>query len=178
MLHILSAFAIAFWSYIVGRSIVFGVRSKKVIYWKPHFTSNTWYNLTPILLRLPDTIIKYFHGIVILFSALYLFIVDHFLLHLTVICLTVSLHAFIPIFVIHTHSDTVLLAWAHANSTCMVAMIIGTVYLQFITEYLAVFALIPPTAISFWFTLIQIQLCSCIPIKFKGIEENRKPRII
>ena len=178
MLHILSAFAIAFWSYIVGRSIVFGVRSKKVIYWKPHFTSNTWYNLTPILLRLPDTIIKYFHGIVILFSALYLVIVDHFLLHLSMICLTVSLHAFIPIFVIHAHSDTVLFVWALLNITCLVAMIIGTDYLQFITGYLAVFALIPPTAISFWFILIQIQLQICIPIKFKGIEENRKPRII
>jgi hypothetical protein len=178
MLHVLSAFAIAFWSYIVGRSIVFGFRSKKVIYWKPTFTSNTWYNLTPILLRLPDTMIKYSHAIVIMFSALYLFIVDHFPLHLTMICLTVSLHIFIPIFVIHTHSDTVLFAWALLNLTCIIVIIIGTVYLQFITVYLAVFALIPPTTISIWFTLIQIQLCSCIPIKFRGIEENRKPRII
>lgn len=178
MLHILSAFAIAFWSYIVGRSIVFGFRSKKVFYWKPNFTSNTWYNLTPILLRLPDTIIKCFHGIVILFSALYLCIVDHFLLHLSMICLTVSLHIFIPIFVIHAHSDTVLFAWSLLNSTCMITMIIGTVSLQFITGNLAIFALIPSTAMSMWFFLIQIQLCSCIHIKFRGIEERRKPRII
>jgi hypothetical protein len=178
MLHILSAFTISFWTCFVGRSIVFGFRSKKVIYWKPNLTSNSWYHLTPILMRLPDTIIKYFHGIVILSSALYLFIVDHFPLHLSIICLTVSLHTFIPIFVIHAHSEIILFAWSLLNSVCIIVIIIGTAYLQFITGYLAAFALIPPLAISIWFSLIQTQLCSCISVKFKGIDQKRKPRII
>ena len=176
MLHLISAFTVVSWSYMMGRIAAFGCRSKKVIYWKPNFTSKSWYHLTPILFRLPN--IKYFHGIILLSSAFYLFIVDSFPLLLSIIFLTVSLHTFIPIFVIHTHSDITLLCWSLLNFVCMAATMVGTVCLQFITGYLAAFTLIPPTAISVWFFLIQIQLCMCTPITFKGIEEKRKPRII
>jgi len=178
MLHFLSAFSISIWVLLISRIIAFGFRTKKIFVWKPVFNSNHWYNLTPIWLRIPSSVITYFYIVICIFSAMYLFLTDHLILQLSIIILTISLHTFIPSFIVHIHADVLLFVWSIVNVIGLFLIICATVSIELITGYVAVFSLIPLFVITIWGLIIQTQLRTCIPIVYKGIEEKRKPRII
>lgn len=178
MINIIYAIFISVWTYLISRVIAFGFRDRHTISWSASFSSTSWYSLTPIRLRLPKKNLKYFKLILILSSSMYLFLVDHFVLQISCVIQIISLHTFIPIFVIHPYNDSILFIWSTINLIGICVLIFITYALQVISRSIGILTLIPTTSITFWFFLIQLQLISCTPIKFNGIDEKRRPRII
>ena len=179
MLNLVSVTLIVVWTFVVGRIIAFGHRSTKVYTWVPTFSSTSWYNLTPIYLRLPLIVIRYLHQIIMVSSGLYLLLADHFFLQSTMIFLMITLHTYVPISVIHLHSDSTLFAWSLLNILIIIAIIIGTSSLQLVTATIAICATLPVFGIILWFLILQIQLITCVTISFKPMTDlKRQPRLV
>lgn len=181
MLNLVSVTFIVVWTFVVGRIIAFGHRSTKVYTWVPTFSSTSWYNLSPIYLRVPLIVIRYLHQIIMVSSGLYLLLADHFFLQYTMVFLMISLHTYVPISVIHLHSDSTLFAWSLLNILIIIAIIIGTSSLQLVTATatLAICTTLPVFGIILWFLTLQIQLLTCITISFKPMTDlKRQPRLV
>lgn len=109
------------WSWIVGRCISFGPKSTGLC-WHPHMHADTWYRLTHIPLKMPHQIITLLPIIIVVTSipALYL---KNDIVHAITVCINVSEHAFVPIFVAHIHTDKLMTCWSVVNVFMIAALI-------------------------------------------------------
>lgn len=179
MLNLVSVSLIVVWAFLVGRICAFGHRSTKVYTWIPLFSSTSWYNLTPIYLRLPKIIIRHLHGIVAISSGFYLLLSDHLFLQSAMIFLMISLHTYIPIFVIHLHSDSTLFVWSLLNIIIIIGIMIGTLSLQLVTATIAICTTLPVCSLIFWFIAIQLQLVTCLTVLQQPMTDlKRQPRMV
>ena len=179
MLNIIYVFLICSWSFVVGRIIAFGVRSRQILTFVPFFSATSWYKLTPFSLRLPNRVVRHLPTILVFSSGLYLFLVDPFFLQAIIIICMVSTHAFTPVFVFHRNSESLLTVWSLINIVLVSILIVCTHSLQLMAPILALVALSPTLLVLIWFCCIQLQLSTCVTINFQGIIDlKRQPRLV
>lgn len=109
------------WSWIVGRCISFGPGAKSLC-WHPHMHADTWYRLTPIPLKIPHKFVTLLPVTIVVMSIPALYYQDD-LIHAITVCITVSEHAFVPIFVAHIHPEKKIALWSFANVLAIIFLI-------------------------------------------------------
>jgi hypothetical protein len=95
------------------------------------------------------------------------------------IFLMISLHTYIPIFVIHLHSDSTLFAWSLLNIIIIIGIMIGTLSLQLVTATIAICTTLPVCSLISWFIVIQVQLVTCLTVSHQPMTDlKRQPRLV
>lgn len=176
-MQILFVISATFWSWLVGRAIVFGPTTRSVC-WYPNMHSDTWYRLTPLPCVLSQT---YFALVPLLFAAAaipVLFVPDDNIHILTVLRLTLE-HAYVPLFTAHVHSEYILTLWPNVTAAMAVLSItlMGPIYAPI--HMIACASCIASIAMHTWFVRIQIHILLRGGItRTEEPYECRQPRIV
>jgi hypothetical protein len=115
-MRVFFVFSATVWSWIVGRSIAFGIGAHGCT-WMPDITADSWYRLTHIPYPIPH---KWFETMPVCMAIAFIptFVVDSDIIHaVSVVSLTLQ-HAFVPLFVAQKHSGKVLSLWGTACILC------------------------------------------------------------
>jgi hypothetical protein len=151
------------WAWVVGRTIAFGP-TRQLVTWWPSTATDTWYRLTPLYCRLPVVVLTYL-PLVLALSQLPLLLVRHVPTQLWSVLSLVSWHAFVPIFVVHAHSERMITTWCLLNTVLALGGVHGSVLL------------VLPVVVFVWLTCLQLQL-QCTTIVRHAPDEARQPRLV
>ena len=151
------------WATVVGRTIAFGP-SSQILYWRPSLQATSWYRLTPIVGRMPPGLLTLLpFGLTL--SQLPILYIQDIPTQLTGVLSLVSWHAFVPVFVVHIHSETQIAAWCGLN-----------VALAGVGAHHSVCFLLP-LVVFVWLFGIQIQLLGTSVVRHPP-GTGREPRIV
>lgn len=151
------------WATVVGRAIAFGP-SSQILYWSPPLQSTSWYRLTPIVGRMPPGLLTWVPFVLTLSQLPILYIQD-VPTQLTGVLSLVSWHAFVPVFVVHIHSETQIAAWCVLNVALAVLGVHQSV------------CFLLPLVVFVWLFGIQIQLLGTSVVRHPP-GAGREPRIV
>lgn len=156
------------WAWVVGRCIAFGIH-KRILCWRAHMTADTWYRLTPIRWQISHRVLPNIPLALALLKINALALEDD-ALHITGLVLLTSAQAFFPVFVAQIHSVYMLAAWAFVNA-------VGNALYALWHPYWAALPVAGAVCIHLWFFIMEAQLIR-IPVRRKGPEEERQPRVL
>ena len=151
------------WAWVVGRAIAFGP-SLQILYWTAPLPTTSWYRLTPIVGRMPSTLLSVL-PILLSLSQLPILSVQHIPTQLIGVVSLVSWHAFVPVFVVHVHPDTSIAAWCLLNVALAVAGVHGSV------------CFVLPVGVFVWLFGMQLQLV-CTSVVRHPPGTTREPRVV
>jgi hypothetical protein len=160
-MRILFVVSASLWAWLVGRCLALGVQT--TVFQLAYFEADSWYNLTPIRFKMPNTWVTY---LPILFALLSIpiLLVDDDLIHCGAVLILVSEHCYIPMFIARIHSSMRL--WNCTNIAAN-ALLLGFGQQLFC---------LPKLFIHIWFFLMEFQLG---PIVRETIEyQTRQPRTV
>lgn len=156
------------WAWIVGRCIAFGIH-KRILCWRAHMTADTWYRLTPIRWQIPYHILPHIPLALTLLQINALALQDD-TLHITGLVLLTSAQAFFPVFIAQIHSARLLAVWALINAA-------GNALYAIWHPYWAAVPVAGAVCVHLCFFIMEVQLI-WIPVRRKGPEEERQPRVL
>jgi len=171
-MRIIFVLSASLWSWLVSRAIAFGPTSKSFC-WHPNMHADTWYRLTHLPLRLHPSLFTYIPVFITITSIPILYI-NNDIIHILSVIFLVSEHTFVPIFVAHIHSDTILCVWSIIN-------IIANIFLIYYVRITSVtISLLAKITIHTWFLITELYIIICnVEIKkYAPIYEERKTRVI
>ena len=151
------------WAWVVGRAIAFGP-SLHILYWRAPLQTTSWYRLTPMVGQMPPALLTVL-PIVLALSQLPLLYIQHVPTQLTGVLSLVSWHAFVPVFVVHQHSETHIAAWCVFNTALAALGVHSSVYFLL------------PLVVFVWLLCIQIQVMLTDVVRHPP-GTAREPRIV
>ena len=155
--------SVLMWTFFVGRLVAFGP-NVQIVLWSPVVHSSTWYRLTPMKLVMPHWFIVLVPFLLMVSQIPMLIGKNAHACVLSVVSL-MSWQAFVPVFVVHVHSESLIAVWALCNLV------------------MAAFALllscsaIVPVVIFLWFIWMQVQVM-CVGIVRENPGGMREPRVV
>lgn len=156
------------WAWVLGRAIVFGP-SRQICCWQPSFHANTWYRLTPLHCLMP-TYLLVFLPVLLSISQIPILLVSSISIQIVSTISLVSWHAFIPVFVIHSHSEYYIFLW------CLLNLVMAIVAILINTHVCRAYNSIP-VFFFLWLTIIQSQLLRTTIVHELPVS-TRQPRIV
>lgn len=152
-MRIFFVFSATVWSWIVGRTIAFGI-SKRGCTWVPDVTSESWYRLTRIPYAIPYQWFGYM-PFCLTFAFIPTFIIDSDIIHAAAVISLTLQHAFLPLFIAQIHSGKILSLWGTICISCIIvtmSIINGTSILSIVAYATQLYVLI----FMCWLTAIQV----------------------
>ena len=169
-MRILFVLSASIWAWLVARCIAFGPKSQAIC-WSPNMHADTWYRLTHIPYKIPHTLFKYI-PIFIAFTSIPILYIDNDIIHVVCVLVLVAEHAFIPIFVAHLHSETLITIWAFVNVSLCALLFYLTMY------YAWVVCIVLKMILHAWLCYMQIYIVIKSPIVTEIEYQERVPRIV
>jgi hypothetical protein len=151
------------WAWVVGRAIAFGP-SLHILYWRAPLQTTSWYRLTPMMCRMPPTLLAVVPFVLAL-SQLPILYIQHVPTQLIGVLSLVSWHAFVPVFVVHQHPETQIAAWCVFNTALAAIGVHSSV------------CFVVPLLVFAWLLGIQIQV-TCTDVVRHTPDTAREPRIV
>ena len=151
------------WAWVVGRAIAFGP-SLHILYWRAPLRTTSWYRLTPIVGRMPPVLLAMV-PIVLTLSQWPILYIQHVPTQLTGVLSLVSWHAFVPVFVVHRHTETQIAAWCVFNTALAGLGVHGSV------------CFVLPVVVFVWLLGIQSQFL-CTEVVRHAPDTAREPRLV
>jgi hypothetical protein len=163
MMLVAFVLSVLMWTFFVGRLVAFGP-NVQIVLWSPVVHSSTWYRMTPMKVPMPYWFIVL---VPFLFMVSQIQMLNGKNAHACVLSVVslMSWQAFVPIFVVHVHSESLIAVWALCN------LVLAAVALVF--SLLA----IVPVVIFLWFVWMEVQ------VMYVGIVREhpggmREPRVV